>query len=112
MKVHSALAVMSQPYGYFREPPNVVHEFMETIVIGAKGHVPTDDIRTDRTLTLFKMFGNSPSVVYADGTAVNVPYQMPAGPPADYGDFRDANIMRGAGDHPRQPAMPLGLAQE
>jgi hypothetical protein len=93
MKVHSALAVMSQPYGYFREPPNVVHEFMETVIIGAQGHVPTDDIRTDPTLTLYKMFGNSPRVVYADGTAMDVAYQMPAGPPADYGDFRDANCM-------------------
>ncbi len=93
MKVHTALAAMSQPYSFFREPPNVVHEFMESVVIGPKGHVPTDDIHTDPTITLFKMFGSSPGVIYANGRAMDIPYQMPAGPPADYGDFRDANIM-------------------
>ena len=26
MKIHTALAVMSQPFSFFREPPNVVHD--------------------------------------------------------------------------------------
>ena len=93
MKIHTALAAMSQPYSFFREPPNVVHEFMETIVIGPKGHVPTDDIETDPTLTLIKMFSSQPGVVFSEGEEQEIPYQMPAGLPGDYGDFRDANIM-------------------
>jgi hypothetical protein len=44
MKIHTALAAMSQPFGLFREPPNGVHEFMELVVIGPRDHVPTDDI--------------------------------------------------------------------
>ena len=93
MKIHTGLAAMSQPYSYFREPPNVVHEFMETIVIGPKGHVPTDDIETTPTLTLFKMFGSTPGVAFPDGSAKDIAYSMPAGPPGDYREFRDANIM-------------------
>ena len=93
MKIHTALAAMSQPFSFFREPPNVVHEFMEMVVIGPKGHVPTDDIQTDPALTLFKMFGSTPGTVFAEGSAKDIAYQMPAGPPGDYGEFRDANIM-------------------
>jgi hypothetical protein len=93
MRIHTALAAMSQPFSFFREPPNVVHEFMETIVIGPKGHVPTDDIATDPTLTLFKMFGTKPGTIFAGGSAKDIACKMPAGPPGDYGEFRDANIM-------------------
>lgn len=93
MKIHSALAAMSQPFGFFREPPNVIHEFMETVVIGPSGHAPTDDIGTAPTLTLFKMFGAKPGSVYPKGRAGNIAYKMPAGPPEDYREFRDANIM-------------------
>ncbi len=82
MKIHTVLAAMSQPFSFFREPPNVVHEFMETVVIGPKGHVPTDDIQTDPTLTLFKMFGSKPCTVFADGSAKDTAYTMPAGPPS------------------------------
>ncbi len=88
-----ALAAMSRPFGFLREPLNVVHVFMETVVIGPKGHVPADDIHTDPTLTLFKMFGSKPGTVFADGSAKNIAYKMPDGPPGDYGEFRDANIM-------------------
>ena len=34
---------MSQLFGFFRESPNVVHEFMVSVVIGPKGHLPNDD---------------------------------------------------------------------
>ncbi len=84
---------MSQPSSFFREPPNVAHEFMETIVIGPKSHVPTDDIETKPTLTLLKMFGSKPGTIFADGSEKDIAYAMPAGPPGDYGEFRDANIM-------------------
>ncbi|MBL8856094.1 MAG: hypothetical protein JNK57_19170 [Planctomycetaceae bacterium] len=93
MRIHTALAAMSQPFGFFREPPNVVHEFMETVVIGPPGHVPTDDISTEPTLTLFKMFDAKPGRVFPKGTAKQISYAMPEGPPSDFGEFRDANIM-------------------
>jgi hypothetical protein len=93
MRIHSALAAMSQPFGFFREPPNVVHEFMETVVIGPEGHVPTDDIHTDPAITLVKMFGAKPGSVFPKGIAQDVSYKMPGGPPSDFGEFRDANIM-------------------
>jgi hypothetical protein len=93
MTIHTALAAASQPFGFYREPPNVVHEFMETVVIGPKGHQPTDDIETSPTLTLFKMFGNQPGKVYAEGLSQDIDYAFPEGPPADFGEFRDANIM-------------------
>lgn len=93
MKIHTGLAAMSQPFSFFREPPNVVHEFMETVVIGPRGHVPSDDIETNPTLTLFKMFGSKPGVIFPNGSAKDIAYAMPAGPPGDYGEFRDGNIM-------------------
>lgn len=93
MTIHSGLAGVSQPFGFYREPPNVVHEFMETIVIGPKGHTPLDDIETSPTLTLFKMFGAEPGIVYPKGLHKDIDYKMPQGPPAHYGEFRDANIM-------------------
>lgn len=93
MRIHTGLAAMSQPSGWFREPPQVVHEFMETVVIGPRGHVPTDDINTSPAVSLFKMFGNSSASVFANGKRQDINYEMPAGPPSDYGDFRDANIM-------------------
>ena len=93
MKIHTGLAAMSQPTSFFREPPQVVHEFMESIVIGPQGHVPTDDLETNPALSLFKMFGNSNGEIFADGARQDIAYQMPDGPPKDYGEFRDANIM-------------------
>ena len=93
MTIHSGLAGVSQPFGFYREPPHVVHEFMEAIVIGPKGHTPLDDIETSPTLTLFKMFGAEPGVVYPKGIYKDIDYKLPQGPPAHYGEFRDANIM-------------------
>ncbi|MFO1064191.1 MAG: hypothetical protein U0892_10035 [Pirellulales bacterium] len=93
MQIHSGLAAESLPTGFFREPPQVVHEFMESVVIGPRGHRPTDDIQTKPTLTLMKMFGASNGEVFAGGLQQPIDYKLPAGPPRDYGDFRDANIM-------------------
>lgn len=93
MKIHTGLASVSQPFGFYREPPNVVHEFMETVVIGPRGHIPIDDIESSPTLTLIKMFGNQPGKVFAEGIQNAIDYKLPDGPPSDFGDFRDANIM-------------------
>ena len=32
---------------FFREPPNVIHEFIESMVIGPKGYVITADKTTE-----------------------------------------------------------------
>ena len=49
--------------------------------------------KTNPALSLFKMFGNDNGTVFPGGEKMDIAYQMPAGPPKDYGDFRDANIM-------------------
>ena len=56
VRIYTGLASRSRPFGFDREPPNVVHEFMEAAVVGAKGHTPLDDIEI-RALTLIKMIG-------------------------------------------------------
>ncbi len=93
MTIHTALAARSQPFSFYREPPNVVHEFMETVVIGPSGHVPTDDLNANPAITLFKMFGDQRGKVYPEGLRRDIAYELPQGPPPDFGDFRDANIM-------------------
>lgn len=93
MKIHTALANQSLPYGFFREPPQVIHKFMESIIIGPAGHEPTDDIETNPTISLFKMFASNPGKVYPNGLKQDIAYQLPKGPPEDFGDFRDANVM-------------------
>jgi hypothetical protein len=89
MKIYTGLAAMSQPFGFNREPPQIVHEFMESIVIGAPGHVPTDDIDT-ACLTLYKMVDNNGGGFYQQGRGTTISYSPF---PEDFGDFRDANIM-------------------
>jgi hypothetical protein len=93
MRVHTALAAMSQPTGWFREPPAVVHEFMESIIIGRPGHTPVDDIQASPAISLFKMFGHHSGAIFPEGARQEIAYEMPAGPPKDYGEFRDANIV-------------------
>ncbi len=93
MTIHTGLASKSQPFGFYREPPTVVHEFMESVVIGPVGHVPIDDMNTQAAITLFKMFGRRPGQVFPEGQSEDVSYTMPQGPPDDFGDFHDANIM-------------------
>lgn len=93
MTIHTALAAQSLPFGLFREPPQVVHEFMESVVIGPAGHVPTDDIETNPAISLFRMFASNPGKVYPKGLKQDIAFQLPQGPPDDFGDFRDANIM-------------------
>lgn len=113
MKIHSGLAGSSRPFGFDREPPAVIHEFMETVVIGPAGHVPTDDLETDPALTLIRMFGNEPGSVEPEGREQGIAYEMPEGPPSDFGDFRDANILLVRSKSRYRPfvvALPYGVA--
>lgn len=93
MMIHTGLASKSQPFGFYREPPSVVHEFMESVVIGPAGHVPFDDLNMEGAITLFKMFGRRPGDVFPEGRSQDVSYTLPEGPPGDFGDFHDANII-------------------
>jgi len=90
MKLYSGLAFMSQPFGFYREPPAVDHEFLESIIVGPAGHTPDMDINSNPTLLLYKMFGNGETNIYATGLANAISYN-PC--PNDFGDnFRDANV--------------------
>jgi hypothetical protein len=108
MRIYTGLAAMSQPFGFNREPPQIVHEFMESIVIGAPGHVPTDDIDT-ACLTLYKMVDNNGGGFYQQGRGTTISYSPF---PEDFGDFRDANIMLLNSKSEYKPftiGMPYGL---
>jgi hypothetical protein len=89
VKIYTGLASRSRPFGFDREPPNVVHEFMEAAVLGAKGHTPLDDIEIG-ALTLIKMIGGHSEHVIAGGVSKTIHFKPY---PDDFGDFRDAGIM-------------------
>jgi hypothetical protein len=85
MKIYTGLAPVSRPFGFDRVPPRVVHEFMESIVVGQPGHIPTDDIEIGG-LTLIRMFDFLPGEDISTTISFE-PY------PENYGNFRDANIV-------------------
>jgi hypothetical protein len=90
MKIYTGLASMSLPFGFNREPPKVVHEFTENVVIGPAGHDPEDDIENE-AVTLYKMYGKHTGIVHSDGIGKTFSFEPDY--PTDYGEFRDANIM-------------------
>ncbi len=89
VKIYTGLASRSRPFGFNREPPAVVHEFMEAAVLGAPGHLPAEDIEIG-ALTLIKMIGGHSEIKIQSGKSKTV-YFKPY--PDDFGEFRDANIM-------------------
>ena len=89
MKIYSGLAFMSWPFGFFREPPQIDHEFEEAVVIMQNGHTPDTDINSTSTLMLYKMFGNKTESVYPSGLGSTFSYSASL---KDFGEFRDANI--------------------
>jgi hypothetical protein len=89
MRIYTGLAHVSRPFGFDREPPNVVHEFMELNVQGPPGHKPTDDIEIE-ALTLIRLLGAHTGIPFEDGLSTTISFKPY---PEDFGDFRDANIM-------------------
>lgn len=89
VRIYTGLASWSCPFGFDREPPNVVHEFMEATVFGAVGHLPTDDIETE-ALTLIRLIGGHSEHRIPGGQSKTISYKPY---PKDFGDFRDASIM-------------------
>jgi hypothetical protein len=89
MRIYTGLASVSRPFGFDREPPNVVHEFMELNVQGPPGHKPTDDIEIG-ALTLIRLLGGHTGDLIEGGISTTISFKPY---PEDFGDFRDANIM-------------------
>jgi len=89
VKIYTGLAPRSRPFGFDREPPSVVHEFMESTVFGAVGHVPTDDIEIE-ALTLIRIAGKHTEIQLPKGESTTISYKPY---PKDFGDFSDANIL-------------------
>jgi hypothetical protein len=89
VKIYTGLAPMSRPFGFDRDPPKVVHEFMESAVLGEPGHLPTDDIEID-ALTLIRLVGGHTEKLLPEGESTTISYKPY---PEDFGDFRDASIM-------------------
>ncbi|MGB5892642.1 MAG: hypothetical protein WBG58_00580 [Ignavibacteriaceae bacterium] len=89
VKIYTGLAPVSRPFGFDRDPPRVVHEFMEAAVLGEDGHMPTDDIEVD-ALTLIRLIGGHTENRLTEGESKTISFKPY---PKDFGDFRDANIM-------------------
>ena len=89
VKIYTGLAFRSRPFGFDREPPAAVHEFMESAVIGAPEHLPKDDIEIG-ALTLIKMVGGHSETIIPGGASKTIHFKPY---PDDFGDFRDASIM-------------------
>jgi hypothetical protein len=89
VKIYTGLASRSKPFGFDREPPMVVHEFMESAIIGQPGHKPTDDIEIE-AYTLIKMMGEHCENIIPGGESGKISYKPY---PKGFGEFRDANIM-------------------
>jgi hypothetical protein len=111
MRIYTGLAPVSRPFGFNREPPSTVHEFMESVVIGQRGHIPTDDIEID-ALTLIRMFGGHSEELIEEGISTTISFKPY---PEDYGEFRDANVVLFNLKSEYKPfiiAMPYGVRMQ
>ena len=90
VRIYTGMAYRSRPFGFDREPPATVHEFMESAVIGESGTVPTDLIEIE-ALTLIKMVGGHCETLIPGGKSGKISYKPY--PVEGFGEFRDANIM-------------------
>jgi hypothetical protein len=89
MKIYTGLAPMSKPFGFNRVPPNMVSEFMESIIHGPVGLTGKDVIETG-ALTLIRLFGYHSEIRLTEGQSKTISFDPY---PLHFDDFRDANIM-------------------
>ncbi len=89
VRIYTGLAAQSVPFGFDREPPRAIHEFMEAMVLGKAGRLPTDDIETN-AVTLIKTIGQHSEDILRTGQARDFSYQLY---PKDFAEFSNANIM-------------------
>lgn len=88
VKIYTGLAAQSLPFGYDREPPRVIHEFMEGMVLGRAGRSPNEDIH-DNALTLIRTLEAHNERVIPGGSAKEISF---ATYPTDFAEFSNANI--------------------
>jgi hypothetical protein len=81
--IYTAFASTSQPFGFDREPPNYVHEFMEMTVWSYGNRIPSNDIDIT-ALTLVNMEGQSSDISYSSYPSY----------PHGFGNFEYSNIVR------------------
>lgn len=108
VKIYTGLASRSLPFGFDREPPRVIHEFMEAMVLGQKGRSPGEDIEDDG-VTLIKTVGDHSEDIIAEGEAKTFSF---APYPPDFGEFSSANILvvnLKSRYRPFTIAMPFGI---
>jgi len=79
IKVYTALAMEAYPFGFDRQPPDVIFEVQESNTQWRNRSEQQKDIYLDRAITLIRMNGESQDISY-------LPY------PDNFGDFQDANI--------------------
>ena len=80
IKVYTALALEAYPFGFDRQPPDVIFEVQESNTQWRNRSEQQKDIYLERAITLIKMNGESKDISY-------LPY------PDNFGDFQNANIM-------------------
>lgn len=88
IKIYTGLADRSRPFGLDRDPPKVVHEFMESAIFGMPGQMPTDILDTS-AVTLIRMIGDNVNNHLTHGESKTISFSPY---PSDFGEFRDANI--------------------
>jgi len=79
VKIYTGTAPESQPFGFERFPPKIIHEVQETSIRGVRGHLPEDDVDIN-ALTLIRMNGENTTISWETSY------------PDNYGEFRNANI--------------------
>ncbi|MHC4207167.1 MAG: hypothetical protein ACYSTT_21135, partial [Planctomycetota bacterium] len=90
VRIYTGLAYRSRPFGFDREPPATVHEFMESAVTAREGRLPVDELEIE-ALTLIKMVGGHCEELIPGGQSGTISYKPY--PHDGFGDLRDANIM-------------------
>lgn len=88
VRIYTGLAERSLPFGYDREPPRVIHEFMEGMVLGRAGRTPEDDIH-ENALTLIRTLEAHNERVIPEGESKEISF---ATYPSDFAEFSNANI--------------------
>jgi len=109
--IYTGLASRSKPFGFDREPPEVVHEFMEATIFGHDERTPTEVLNIEG-LILIKMFGDHSELVFEDGRSKKISFKPY---PEGFGDYRDANIMvinTKSKHKPFTVAMPYGVRMQ
>lgn len=108
VRIYTGLADRSLPFGTDREPPRVIHEFMEGMVLGRKGRTPEQDIEQE-AVTLIRTIGDHSEDVLRNGQSRTFSY-LPV--PRDFQGFSNANILIArlkAAFRPFVIAMPYGV---